>query len=173
VCGYAPTTQQFGSMLGSYPQLSPVGWGLSRNIRVPGRRFDQRKTLDWTNFAIPTCGATLCGVGPSCRVSLVRLSLLLPYRNCFRSTGRAARFRLEHIRGSRGSGRGISILLPRDDGPARGGGRDILWRTGRTASRLGSEKDRRASARSCTDRKPGARRCYDPLRTATARTGTD
>jgi hypothetical protein len=43
VCGYAPTSQQFGSMLSSYPQLSPVGWGLSRNIRVPGRRFDQRK----------------------------------------------------------------------------------------------------------------------------------
>src|SRR3954468_345543 len=32
-------------MLSSYPQLSPVGWGLSRNIRGLGRRFDQRKTL--------------------------------------------------------------------------------------------------------------------------------
>ena len=32
-----------------------------RNIRVPGHRFDQRKTLDWKNFAKTTCGATLCG----------------------------------------------------------------------------------------------------------------
>jgi hypothetical protein len=33
VCGYAPTSQQFGSMVSSYPQLSPVGWGLSHTIR--------------------------------------------------------------------------------------------------------------------------------------------
>ena len=33
VCGYAPTSQQVGSMLGSYPQLSPVGLRLSRTIR--------------------------------------------------------------------------------------------------------------------------------------------
>ena len=32
VCGYAPTSQLLGSMLSSYPQLSPVGWGLSRTI---------------------------------------------------------------------------------------------------------------------------------------------
>jgi len=112
-------------------------------------------------------------VGPSCRVSLVRLPLLLPHRDCSRSTGRAARFRLEHIRGPRGPGGGFSILLPRDHWPAWGGGRDIRWRPGRTASRLGAGKDRRASAWASTGRKPGARRRYDPLRIAPARTGTD